>query len=100
MNEKRMKTWSNTKGQPVASTTGWQGSVNPGGFTKTSGFTVQKRNKPSLSIMNVQTPGGDQLQFHAHGSGKWHQTPVGVPRERGDQAPLSPRTQRKLDLLF
>lgn len=100
MNEQRMKTWSNTTGQPVASTTGWQGSTNPGDLVKTSGFTIQKGNKPSLSIMNVQTQEGDKLQFHAHGNGNWHQTPVGVPRKRGDQAPLSPRTQTKLDSLF
>ncbi|WP_115719785.1 hypothetical protein [Gallaecimonas mangrovi] len=54
--------------------------------------------KPGLEVMQLRNKfSGDKFEVHSHNFGDFHQVPTNKARNRGDQQPLSPRTQQSLN---
>ncbi|AJQ97507.1 hypothetical protein [Gynuella sunshinyii] len=85
---------SNPRGQIISTSDDRSGRVKPKHLVVDSAQSMPKRNLEVMTLRNKYS--GDTFQVHSHNFGPFHQVPMNKPREKGDQQPLSPRTQQSL----
>ena len=64
--------------------------------TNRNHYTSHSGNTTHIPDLQNKFDGRESFQVHSHDGRNWHQIPKGNTRQRGDQVPLSPRSNQSL----
>lgn len=103
--DKRVKTVKETltsksnPGGTKLSTQGGSGMLAPKDTVHTGGGSFTSKSGLTTHVVNLEN-GSTKLQLHSHDGKNWHQVPMNKPRVKGDQVPLSPRSNTIMSDFF